>query len=66
MLRSLMRLGVVRGLIGGNRGWLAIGAGAAGLKVLGKMAAKEPKVVYCEELEPGQSLTITHLTHHVG
>jgi hypothetical protein len=66
MLRSLIRLGFVRGLLGGNRGWLAIGAGAAGLKVLGRMAAKEPKVVYCEQLEPGQTLTITHLPYHVG
>ena len=66
MLRSLIRLGVVRGLFGGNRGWLALGAGAAGLKLLGKMTSKEPKVVYSERLDPGQTLVVTHLTHHVG
>ena len=65
MLRSLTRMGVVRGLLGGNRGWLAIGAVATGLRALGRMARKEPKVVFSEQLDPGQSLVITHLTHHV-
>ena len=65
MLRSLMRLGVVRGLLGGNRGWMALGAVAGGLRMLGKLAAKEPKVVFSEQLDPGQTLVITHLTHRV-
>ena len=65
MLRSLTRLGVVRGLLGGNRGWIAIGAVASGLRALGKMARKEPKVVFSEQLDPGQTLVITHLTRHV-
>ena len=65
MLRSLTRLGVYRGLLGGNRGWMAIGAVAAGLRAFGKMAAKEPKVVFSEQLDPGQTLVITHLTHRV-
>ena len=65
MLRSLIRLGVVRGLFGGNRGWLALGAAAAGLRGMAKLARKEPKVVYCEDLEPGQSLLISHFTRHV-
>jgi hypothetical protein len=65
MLRTLTRLGVVRGLLGGNRGWMTLGAVAAGLRALGKLAAKEPKVVFSEQLEPGQTLVITHLTHHV-
>ncbi len=65
MLRSLTRLGVVRGLLGGNRGWMALGAVATGLRVVGRMARKEPKVVFSEQLDPGQTLVITHLTHHV-
>ncbi|HWC10278.1 MAG TPA: hypothetical protein VG455_03555 [Acidimicrobiales bacterium] len=65
MLRSLTRLGVVRGLLGGNRGWLALGAVATGVRAVGKMARKEPKVVFSEELDPGQTLVITHLTRHV-
>jgi hypothetical protein len=65
MLRTLTRLGVYRGLLGGNRGWMALGAVAVGLRGLGRLAAKEPKVVYSEQLDPGQTLVITHLTHHV-
>ncbi len=65
MLRSLTRLGVVRGLLGGNRGCTALGAAAVGLRVLGRMARKEPKVVYSEDLEPGQMLVVTHLRYHV-
>ncbi len=65
MLRTLTRLGVVRGLLGGSRGWLALGAAATGLRLVGKMARKEPKVVYSEILEPGQMLVITHLRYHV-
>lgn len=65
MLRSLIRLGVVRGLFGGNRGWLALGAAAAGVRGLARLARKEPDVVYSEDLEPGQSLLISHLTRHV-
>ena len=65
MLRSLTRLGVYRGLLGGNRGWIAVGAVAAGLRGLGRMGRKEPKVVFSEQLDPGQTLVITHLTQHV-
>ena len=65
MLRSLTRLGLVRGLLGGNRGWLALGAAATGFRLLGRMVRKEAKVVYSEDLEPGQMLVITHLRYHV-
>ena len=65
MLRSLTRLGIYRGLLGGNRGWMALGAVAVGIRGLGRLAAKEPKVVFSEQLDPGQTLVITHLTHHV-
>ena len=65
MLRSLTRLGIYRGLLGGNRGWMALGAVAVGLRGLGRLAAKEPKVVFSEQLDPGQTLVITHLTRHV-
>jgi len=65
MLRSLTRLGITRGLLGGSRGWLAVGTAAVSLRLLAKMATKEAKVVFCEDLAPGESLVITHLTHHV-
>lgn len=65
MLRRLTRMGVTRGLFGGDRRWLALGTAAFGLRALVKLATKEPKVVYSEDLKPGESVVITHLTHHV-
>ncbi|MDQ6798548.1 MAG: hypothetical protein M3011_11130 [Actinomycetota bacterium] len=65
MLRRLTSLGITRGLLGGDRRWLALGTAAFGLRALAKLVTKEPKVVYSEDLAPGESLVITHLTHHV-
>ena len=59
MLKSLVRIGFARG-IGGSRAWLALGIFAAGLRLLRRMAKREPEVVYREELFPGQSLVIQH------
>ncbi|MGI8777391.1 MAG: hypothetical protein ACR2LJ_08400 [Acidimicrobiales bacterium] len=61
----MTKLGITRGLLGGSRGWLAVGTAAVSLRLLAKMAIKEPKVVFSEDLAPGESLVITHLTHHV-
>ncbi len=59
MLKSLIRIGFARG-IGGSRGWLALGLTAGGLQLLRRAVKREPEVVYCEELHPGQSLVIEH------
>ena len=59
MLKTLVRLGVARG-IGGSRGWLTLGVVAGGLQLLRRMAKQEPDVVYLEELHPGQSVVIQH------
>jgi hypothetical protein len=59
MLKSLVRIGFARG-IGGSRAWLTIGVMAGGLRLLKKIAKREPDVVYLEELRPGQSLVIQH------
>jgi hypothetical protein len=59
MLKTLVRIGFARG-IGGSRGWLALGVVAGGLRMLRKMAKREPDVVYLEELHPGQSVVIQH------
>ena len=59
MLKTLVRIGFARG-IGGSRGWLAVGVVAGGLRMLRKMAKREPDVVYLEELHPGQSVVIQH------
>ncbi len=66
MPRRVTRMGAVRGLLGGSRAWLAVWAVAAGYRLVAKVVRKEAEVVYSEELEPGESLVITHLTHHVG
>ncbi len=59
MLKSLVRIGFARG-IGGSRGWLALGVTAGALRMLRRMAKREPDVVYLEELHPGQSVVIQH------
>ncbi|MEA2828997.1 MAG: hypothetical protein QOG43_3436 [Actinomycetota bacterium] len=60
MLTRLRRLGLARGL-GKSNAWLAVGVTAWALQTLKKFAAKEPKVVYREQLKPGQRLVISHL-----
>ena len=59
MLRNLVRIGFARG-IGGSRAWLAVGITAGGLRLVRRTLKREPDVVYCEELHPGQSLVIQH------
>jgi hypothetical protein len=59
MLRTLRRLGFARG-IGGSRAWLAVGIAASGLQMIRRAIKREPDVVYCEELHPGQSVVIQH------
>lgn len=59
MLRSLVRIGLARG-IGGSRAWLAVGITAGGLQMVRRALKRQPDVVYCEELGPGQSLVIQH------
>ena len=59
MLKSLVRIGFARG-IGGSRAWLTLVVVAGGLRMLKKVAKREPDVVYREELHPGQSVVIQH------
>jgi hypothetical protein len=60
MLSLLLRQGFRKGVLGGSRRWLVIGGAALGMRVLGKLTRREPEVVYCEELAPGEALVITH------
>ncbi len=66
MLRTLFRIGLRKGLMGGSKPWLIVGAVAGGIRLLGRMAGREPEVVYCEKLEPGERLAISHLTETHG
>lgn len=61
MLRWLARVGFRRGLLGGRPIWTRVMVVAGGLHLLGRVMGKgEPKVVYCEELQPGETLVISH------
>jgi hypothetical protein len=60
LLRTLLRNGVRKGLMGNSRVWtvLAIFAGAFRLKQW--LNRRETGVVYCEELQPGETLVIAN------
>jgi hypothetical protein len=58
---TALRRGFRRGLLDGNRAWIAIGAAAAGVRVLQWMARPGDPIVVTEELAPGQALVIRHL-----
>lgn len=60
MIGLLLRNGLKKGLVGGSRAWLTIGALAGGVRLLQRMARKEPEVLMCEELPAGGVLVITH------
>jgi hypothetical protein len=60
MLTRLRRIALARGL-GKSNTWLAVGAAAWALDFLKRRATKEPKVVYREQLKPGQRILISHL-----
>ena len=62
VLKTLFVTGLSKGLVGGSKPWLVVGAVAGGIRLLRRMAAREPEVVYCEKLEPGERLVISHLT----
>ena len=44
----------------GGRVWVALSLVLSGLRLLRRMATRTPKVVFREELDPGQQLVITH------
>lgn len=63
MTRRVLDLLVANGLrrgLRGNTAWLAIGAGAW-LVRRAAAGGKDPRPVWTEDLEPGQTVTIAHL-----
>ncbi len=48
-----------RGVLGGSGPWLVVGAGALVVKLVSR--GRTPKVVYSEQLEPGQAIVVSHL-----
>ena len=59
MLRSLTRLGLRRGLLGGSRPWTVLFVVAGGLRVLRRITEGK-EIVFSEKLEPGTTLVITN------
>lgn len=60
MLGFLARNGLRRGLLGGNRTWLAVGIVAGGFRWISRMVSRDEEVVAREVLEPGQTLVVDH------
>lgn len=63
MRKRLLDLLVLQGFRRGRRGstpWLLVGAGAWMVRRV-TSGGKEPRPVWTEDLEPGQTVTVTHL-----
>ena len=62
-LGYLRRQAMVRGLLGGSRAWLILGSIAWGVRLLNRLAStRRVRAVLTEELRPGESLVISHLS----
>ena len=62
-LGYLRRQAIVRGLVGGSRGWLVLGGVAWAIRLLRRFAStRRLRTVLTEELRPGERLVISHLS----
>jgi len=59
VLRALARAGVRRGLLGGSRAWTVLGGAAVALRLWRRLTARDEKVVFRQELAPGESLLVS-------
>jgi hypothetical protein len=57
LLRQLARLGFRKGMGGGGRAWLALGA-VSWFAARTKEKGKDPPPLYREVLEPGESIAV--------
>ena len=60
MLRYLVAVAFRRGFLGGSRAWTVVGAAALAARALKRLTGGTPKVLYSEELHPGQVLLVSH------
>lgn len=59
--RILRQRALYRGLFGGNRAWMGVGAVMWTYKTIRKLfSGGDPSARYIEELKPGERLVITH------
>ena len=59
MLKRLSTLAISRGLLGGSKPWLVIGGGVALLRFFQWAGRDTEDTVFCEELQPGETLVIS-------
>ncbi len=57
-IAALRRNALYKGLLGGSRGWLAVGAFVWGPRLLKKVLGRTEQLVAKEVLKPGQTLCI--------
>ena len=60
LLGSARRLAGARAGAAGGRLWVGVSLALTGLRLLRRMATRTPKVVFREELRPGEQLVVTH------
>jgi hypothetical protein len=60
LLRKGMREGLRRGVAGGERVWLVLGAAALLARLALRVLHQKPEVVFKEKLRPGEQVVITH------
>ena len=58
-LRTIIRLGLLRGVFRGSKVWLYLGVTAFVLRLFGRLTARKP-VVVTDRLRPGERMLITH------
>lgn len=62
-LGYLGRRAIRRGVGGGSRGWLILGGAVWGIRLLRRLAStRQLRKVHSQELRPGESLLISHLS----
>ncbi|WP_420638092.1 hypothetical protein [Candidatus Poriferisocius sp.] len=60
-LGYLRRQALVRGVLGGHRGWLVLGGAAWLIRLLARVAGtRRLRPALTQELRPGESLLISH------
>ena len=58
--KTLLRLGVRRGVLGGSKGFVVLAGLAGAWRAIQILSGSVKETVYQEPLEPGQELIISH------
>jgi hypothetical protein len=61
VLTWLRRIGLRKGLVGGNRAWLYVGLVAGGLRYAAAALRRDEEVLTTERLGPGESISVRNL-----